>query len=1658
MKNLRKNLILVLLSVAVAALSIFAVACNGKTAKLSFEVNGGTPIAEETINKEESFTLPTPTRGAEYSFEGWYLNADFSGSAVTQVTLTEDTVVYAKWEQLYAVNLNVDGGSLSTDKVYLKKGANVYDALKDLKPTKSGYEFGAWFNGSKELAKNLRMSETALNLTAKYKAPCKVEVYLQNTTLDGYDKQDGETLYAYVGETLTLNNKYEGFSLADNADQVLSVTAGEGSVLKGYYNRNAVNLTFTSNNPNGTSQSVRINTYYGVETTLTDECYFELDGYYLSGWATSATGEIVYKSNFIDRAVYGGDKTLENDKVTPLRTTTLYAVWQKGYYDMLGGNDTIFVEAEENSNRGVAYLKRGSCYFKGTYLPKASYNQHNFEFEVNRDDRIFLRGRVNNNGSFIYYDEDRRIGSYTKFVQGEGVKQEVTIEFDKGNGITYDDNGEKSLGLYTTEGNVYYVEFMEGPKQGTTLEFVIAKTGNGNLVFLERNQEQYAMGTLKRFILSGAQIGEATAAQIELDGFFTATMHTSATDPTATQTLSYVYSDGILTLSDGQSQLVAKVFEYKGSLGYMIYNQALDITIENADGTKLTTDGLYNLTYFDGTTEYKGAYTSQSSYRGGYIISTNLNGNAKKFLVLGHEEAVLDEEGNATKDTKTVYEFTEKLLSYAEFYYKTADNVYIAPLVVLDDEQVGKANIYGVDSARNFVKVATCAYEQVEVISDASGVATYTLTVESVETIDQSIYVGDYNFNDIQSVLLVLDDATLTMRISYWYQVTDNSGNVQTMNTMYNGAESSTLVVANGMAVYTDPSNGQVLIGLYTAPTAERPYASVQMSGGTLYFEINEEELTFERLQHLPFTTVKYLSSGAADTNVYMVLDGKGNAVYTVVTVTTDPDTQEESTAKTETAGTISSTGLTSNYGSPVMAFNSDTINFKFIQLSTSSQVLFSVYEYNDPECEGKMYSGKFGNLTLDGFGYGANYTDTEGNSYDGRYAASDNLVRLTTQYGYLYFDVNDEDGSFTKRGEEFPGSVNGAYIIFDNQSIVGRYIHLDGYGNAKIFEYYTPEGSEAREVRYIDENATYTVTDQVITVSYKDGDADASYIGKISYFEYSGRYYNTFVLLGETTDSIVMVYVQDSDWTVLVLDDVGKAVRYRGQGEKETGTYKRITDELIYYVNDESSDACIYKLDPVNGNVILSKANPRNFYSEKMNTLLFTKYGFVIKDGVNICYYTTNGSYATTYRYDEDNPDANRYGFVIKENAFNLSESTIVFENKYYYTDGGYGAEFARPADNAEKYPIDGKAITSLKFAPNGGDSYRTSATVMIDGTEATGTIVKDAEGFHLTIADGIADYVFDITLKYQGITNSSYTINSMSRVTSLLSYRYMYSFVMGIFSGVYIENDYGEISFITEYNEQGNVTADYADGTFGQSSGFVDSLGNLLTIEKSDYVYDSAKATYTITTVMADGYTYDLIMKAGTFLNAGCYQTIAFIRNETLTFGEYKVLARRIIASDSYQAGGFYEFHLYQNDTEIEYGGGYIVNGTIICIVNETGEDGNVTSSTHYNITFSEKPVVGDEKTTVLPYESVTVEKRINTVYYNADKTNYVEMYDGKVVAIVRQTTSSSGTHSYSYMFARECTNNDDGSYTVTVGNNKVYTVTVNENEATITEVVQE
>ena len=105
------------------------------TYQASFVTGGGSEISSYRTTKIE--TAPQSIR-YEYSFAGWYMDAEFSQLADFPYLLTSDTIFYAKWQKIYTVKFVTNGGSAVTE---LKTGYIETEPIT----TKTDFGFGGWY-------------------------------------------------------------------------------------------------------------------------------------------------------------------------------------------------------------------------------------------------------------------------------------------------------------------------------------------------------------------------------------------------------------------------------------------------------------------------------------------------------------------------------------------------------------------------------------------------------------------------------------------------------------------------------------------------------------------------------------------------------------------------------------------------------------------------------------------------------------------------------------------------------------------------------------------------------------------------------------------------------------------------------------------------------------------------------------------------------------------------------------------------------------------------------------------------------------------------------------------------------------------------------------------------------------------------------------------------------------------------------------------------------------------------------------------------------------------------------------------------------------------------------------------------------------------------
>lgn len=1670
MKKFRFLLTAILFAIVLCAVS----ACGKDIVKLSFETNGGSSIETVEVKKGESYELPVPTRTG-YEFDGWFTDENFSGSAVTSTTPESNLTFYAKWTQLYTVTLDLDGGSLSTTSLSLKAGVNLYNAVKELAPSKANHQFGGWFKGDDALSESAVMPSENVTLKAKYKVAYTVELYLQDIEDETkYVKADNDvTGYDWAGTQVSPDEKVEGFDRvigheSEIASKTLSANAS-ANVFKLYFDRKTLFVFFDAGED---FDDISFEVKYGEEVTV--PVNFESEGKLLVGW-TADGGETIYKTNVIYSLLRNLAQVsdTEPESFIPQDDMVFEAVWSVGLVDMFEGEDYIFLDPDDAE---VVYLYRGGEYFIG------SLNTKNNEFRIrNLDEDIVITGKVNENGTFVFQDNGNSNMTYDLFVSGVGVNSDIFLQIDRFDGISYVEKDEKGIitverqGYYTVdESGIYTAHFSDG---GDDFNFIVGTAG-GTDAFQIRNEEEYALGRdnggLVRFAINDGQLVYFTSVyQMLLDGFGTAVINMG----TSTSAYRYTYDTEtqLITLRTSMG-IVAGVFQIMSGTsvqGYVIYDESSDKTYESENSqATFTMDGLYSATYFDGTTTLKGVYqVVGTSVLGGSIIrfyseqgAVGSNPATFTFIVKDVEVDTGAVGDNDNPITETKYYFEKKHNSYGEYYYRDSDPevlYWYSPLLAVNDGAEGKATLYGRTKQSEYVKISegTIVFDE--------NTKTYMYTADKYFDVEEELVTEPYDLQTVVSFVFntaVLQTSKGNVGVTYWYSVTtkgiDGSDNTTTKlpTATYTSGDASIFLVG-GFIVYNSTD------GSFTAVyTVSGNILTVSTSQGTMYLELDEENNTFIVLQHAPYTAKEIIQGNKYTSNQTLAFDGKGGAVYTV----------KDGENETVYEGTVEkSSEFTSVNNSEIWVFTSNdgTLTFKFIRLYASNNNLFSRFN--------ETYNGDYraedgSRLKLDGFSYMAEYFNSDdGTTVKSSYFVVDNeenVVCMIIDNAYRYFDIKDNK-QFTARGVEY-----GTYILMDNQNATGVYVKLDGYGKLSVFTI------SDEEEQYIDQNGTYTSDGYEFTLTYKNGSENTTLVGKRGVIQISSSYYNVFVV---SHKEVARIYVNETDFSVLVLDENGGAVRYNKMGEREVGEYIIITDNMLYYASTQVEDACIYIYDNEKGVATPFNFPERGYYTSDLGaSLQFTKYGFAVFNGTTRYYYNVENDEVVIYRRanaGETGVVTNEYGFV--EEQFGTFAETVEYNDVTYIRNNGFAVLFGRDEATKDKYPVpiskqgeeDYKMpLEDLTFTPSGKVSFNVSGKVKIDGSEFSCTVTRTDDG---TMYVTVQYFRFYINVTFNGDRNT-YEVTAMEHRRTLPSCYYlnMYYLYYMLF-GQTLVNNVGEIAIITDYDEYG-VAAEksYIQGTFGEGSLMYGVDGEILSFNTDDYVYDEETKIYTVNFKGVDGYDYHLYFAIGsTYVGSG-YNVYAMTREETVESADgYKVVFERVIATDTSLAqGAFYSIKLFKDDVEIESAANIYATSLskVYYVLREKTDDGKITSTTYYTIEITEKTDtgVGSDEEEKNPYilsliDTVTVSCETVETIYSEDGLSFVDLSPTKGILLISNTVKDEETENettYLYLITESVYDDVAGVYTVKNSAGKTFTVKISGEEgsktAEITEVVEE
>ena len=200
---------------------------------ITYNLNGGSGASNSTYTvTTNTITLPTaPTvNKTGYTFGGWFLASDFSGTSQTQITKgsTGAKTYYAKWDIIwYNIAYELNGGSKegivpwNPDTYNIEQNVNI-----DVAPTKEGYDFAGWYT-DETLTTAISSPAISVGATGDKTFYAKWTAKSYTVTLD-VDEENKGTI---SGATTSQNVTY------DAATVTISVlpTAANGYAFMGFF-------------------------------------------------------------------------------------------------------------------------------------------------------------------------------------------------------------------------------------------------------------------------------------------------------------------------------------------------------------------------------------------------------------------------------------------------------------------------------------------------------------------------------------------------------------------------------------------------------------------------------------------------------------------------------------------------------------------------------------------------------------------------------------------------------------------------------------------------------------------------------------------------------------------------------------------------------------------------------------------------------------------------------------------------------------------------------------------------------------------------------------------------------------------------------------------------------------------------------------------------------------------------------------------------------------------------------------------------------------------------------------------------------------------------------------------------------------------------------
>ena len=315
---------------------------------ITFNSDGGTEVDPIEVYSNGKVTLPTVTKDG-YEFLGWYYN-DTKVENTFNYTYDTDITLVAKWEKLYNVTFNSDGGT-TVNSVTIKENETI--TLPTI--TKDGYTFLGWYYNGTKVDNTFTYSYTTdITLVARWK---EIMYYTITFNSDGGTAVESITVQENTEVILPSDIEKDGWTFTgwyyndERLDYTFTYTYTTDITLVAKYTE-IVKYQLSFNSDGGTTVSSKTVKYYEIIDlpTITKDNY-EFLGWYYNNVKVDDPFTYIYESDITLVAKWeriytitynsNGGTVVNSVKVKANETVTLPETTQEGY-DFLGWyyNDT----------------------------------------------------------------------------------------------------------------------------------------------------------------------------------------------------------------------------------------------------------------------------------------------------------------------------------------------------------------------------------------------------------------------------------------------------------------------------------------------------------------------------------------------------------------------------------------------------------------------------------------------------------------------------------------------------------------------------------------------------------------------------------------------------------------------------------------------------------------------------------------------------------------------------------------------------------------------------------------------------------------------------------------------------------------------------------------------------------------------------------------------------------------------------------------------------------------------------------------------------------------------------------------------------------------------------------------------------------------------